>query len=226
MNASPRERALADAEDAARLGVWIATGILGLTVLVTSGELVLLRILAASGDVDDGLFGGLIAAHVTLQVTGALVRIAAAVYWIRWSWRLADELRELLPSWRPPGRKALAIWWFVPVANFVRPFQLTMQLEDALQRAANPSSVPGVDPKHSMIARVWWGAWLVSNVGGLFVKRLARHADSVDASVFSLGASVFFGVLGVVAGVAAVRLVMHYGAQLRAAWRLRAEAVS
>ncbi len=99
--------------------------------------------------------------------------LATVVFFLIWQYRAFNNLSalnaqnlEFSPGW------ALG-WWFIPFANFVKPFQVMRELW--------VGSDPEFDPDFGFFSSVasaptimgfWWGAWILTNITGNIVNRM------------------------------------------------------
>lgn len=96
-----------------------------------------------------------------LESTAGLVRIylvvggASAILFLAWLSRTVDNA-PAVGAGRPLVTPIWSIgWWFVPIANLVRPYQIVRDLHD---RMAIGTSIGG-----GWIVLVWWIAFLLGN---------------------------------------------------------------
>lgn len=96
-------------------------------------------------------------------------------------------------------------WYFVPFANLIKPFQATKEIYQATD--------PGADadnwrwrPVPSLL-NWWWGAWIVSNVLGGIIGRLALSSHASSMLVFTSALDVIDGLLDLALSLLAVRVV-------------------
>lgn len=102
-------------------------------------------------DVFAGLVGGLAVATVGLLLICAILTLI----WIHRAMSVAHELTPTLTI--SPG--AAVGWWFVPLANFVLPFQAMREIWEG--------SAPDDDTgSGNALLGIWWAAWIVRAVAG------------------------------------------------------------
>ena len=71
-------------------------------------------------------------------------------------------------------------WFFVPIANFVRPFQAMKELWQASHAGAEWSKSSSTNLVNS-----WWCLWLLSGVYGNVIGRLFTSENSIDEVIMS-----------------------------------------
>lgn len=141
-----------------------------------------------------------------ISIGGLAALAIAGVGWLVWQHRAhsnltalgADELR-FTPGWAVG-------WWFVPLANLVRPAQVMSELI----RASDPAygTVDRTDQQTPRIVWVWWLTWVV---GGLMSYGITRASFDDLASLLSrdrvLIASEVLHAIAALLAIALVRLV-------------------
>ena len=133
-----------------------------------------------------------------------LVFVATAVVWAMFVHRSCANAHalgavgmEFTPGWAVG-------WYFVPIANLFKPGQAMQEIYRATDPAADPDHWRW-RPVPSLL-NWWWGAWVVSNVLGGMIGRLAL-ASNPSALGVSVALDVLDGALDVVLSVLAVRVV-------------------
>jgi len=102
------------------------------------------------------LFGVILAISVIGGRALPALLLACFISFLVWLYRAQSNLQAFgAPSRWTPGW-AVA-WWFVPLINLVRPFQV---LSD-LQGASRPLQTDGT-PSGAWLIRLWWVCWLVT----------------------------------------------------------------
>jgi len=94
-------------------------------------------------------------------------------------------------------------WWFVPVANLVRPEQAVEEAwraADPALRDSTPDSRRGLPAP--MLVRVWWGTWIVSSVTAVGASvgstaTLAGLHDATNGQLVSVTVRIVAAVLAV-----------------------------
>lgn len=114
-----------------------------------------------------------------LQYGGLGLRLVVMLLWCVWLYRAyrrlqragVEELRHS-PGW------AVA-WYFIPLANLVKPYQVMMEL----WRRSHQEWVSG----SSGLVQAWWGCWLLSNLVANLASRMYSGAqgpaEMVNASL-------------------------------------------
>jgi hypothetical protein len=124
--------------------------------------------------------------------------VATAIAYLAWLSRTVDNIPHLtgeLPMVTP--RWSIG-WWFVPIANVFKPYQI---VKDAATRLApNPSSA-----EHGVIL-TWWLVWIASGLLGTIVSRLPEPETLNDLTTW-FAANLIADVVLVVAAILAIIVV-------------------
>jgi hypothetical protein len=109
---------------------------------------------------------------IASAVVWLVVFVVTAIVWCVWQHRaqrnaiaLADGKLEFTPGWAVG-------WWFVPFANFVKPFQSVREL----WKASHGGHKGRVVATWSVIGW-WWGLWLGAGVLGRIFVRVGSEND-------------------------------------------------
>jgi hypothetical protein len=134
--------------------------------------------------------GGLVAAIVACT-------LGTCIGFLAWMHRAADNARALMPNaiftFTPGGCVG---WWFVPLANMVKPFQAMREIHAASLLAMQAQKSEYTPLLGSVVApallQLWWGAWVVSNIADRVLTRAAESNPSVAMvpAVLSLAAGI------------------------------------
>ena len=133
-----------------------------------------------------------------------VVFLATAVLWAMFVHRSCANAHELgargmefTPGWAVG-------WYFVPFANLFKPGQVMQEIYRATDPGADPDNWRW-SPVPSLL-NWWWGAWVVSNVLGGMMARMAFASNPWSLGV-SVALDVVDGALDVVLSVLAVRVI-------------------
>ena len=141
--------------------VWISVAINVAAVLADAYMLSFLQRLRAgtAGDSDAGRADVFVASTVGLQFVAYSV---IAIVFLMWLYRARANLVPLGiedARWKPGWAIA---WFFIPIMNYFRPYQVVAEL----WRASDPTAVPGSWHQRpgSGLLPWWWVLYLVGNV--------------------------------------------------------------
>ncbi|HEY8042425.1 MAG TPA: DUF4328 domain-containing protein [Polyangiaceae bacterium] len=143
---------------------------------------------------------------VAVAFLGSLV--LAAIFFGIWIHRAAKNLRGLgrLGMQFSPG--GCVGWFYVPFANFVRPFKAVSEL----WRASDPQadSYSWTMASSTSLLGVWWGTWIVGNI-------ISNISARIDDPSTSGGIGLMGSALIAVAAVACILLMRGVSARQGAA---------
>ena len=115
------------------------------------------------------------AVYDTLSGVVALVMIlsmaACALTFLRWL-HLAVRTANMLGVSQDSPRWAVA-YWFIPLANLIRPYQFLRDLRRALG-----------GPAEERLLQWWWAAWVAASLGNRVSTSLTQRVEN-DGSLFS-----------------------------------------
>jgi uncharacterized protein DUF4328 len=143
-----------------------------------------------------------VAAIARLQL---LVFILSGIAWLLWLYRAYANLRlvgtrqsRFTPGWAVG-------YWFVPLVNLVRPYQIVADLwrrSDTQNGEATvvPSGVPALLP-------LWWGVYLIDNIMGRVILSFSANAETIEAIRTSSDLSMVGDAIGFVSAILALRVV-------------------
>lgn len=137
------------------------------------------------------------------------VYVAGVVAFLMWLYRcyvnlpsLMSDSNEFTPGWAVG-------WWFIPLANLIKPFQAVRNLwseSDPDIDLTTPGFLSSVQAGAPGFMAFWWGAWLLSN----FVSNaLGRYFDPEIPSTLDISAYGFVisGTLTAIAAVLALKVI-------------------
>jgi hypothetical protein len=170
----------------------------GLLDLVNRAEAGLLTV--AEGEAFDNAFASMGA----IQTVALIATAVAYLAWLHLSIENTPGLGGGVPSVTP---RWSVIWWFIPFANLVKPYQV---VADLYRRMA-----PRLDIGVGLVL-VWWLFWvvsnLVSNLGGITYGRAETIAALREAFEFYSYADLGDAVAAVLA-IAVVLRIQHWADQ-------------
>ncbi len=129
-----------------------------------------------------------------------LLFVSTVIAWCIWQHRAQHNAREL-SSTRLDYTAGWAVgWWFVPFANYVKPFSAVREMWRASAGSIGWRSEPSWH-----VLGWWWGTWVASNLLGSL--RAATSGAEVESLRRGDVIAVVSVMLGMVAAILAVRIV-------------------
>lgn len=169
---------------------------------------------AAGGGLSTGDANAYDSTTSMLAAIGVVALIAAAVAVLAWLSRSVDDVPSLglgLPTVTP---RAAIGWWFVPIANFWKPFQVAQDLRARVKPA-------GRDPTPWLLG-AWWTLW----IGGNLVAYVAYLVEGGATTLDTLRTSLEIQLLSSAGVIAAGVLLMFAIRQLQTWMDQRASATA
>ncbi|MFZ1699761.1 MAG: DUF4328 domain-containing protein [Pyrinomonadaceae bacterium] len=137
------------------------------------------------------------------------VYITGVVAFLMWLYRcyvnlpaLMSDSNEFTPGWAVG-------WWFIPLANLVKPFQAVRSLwseSDPDIDLTTPGFLTNVQAGAPGFMALWWGAWLLSNFASNALSRYFDPDVPATLEVSSYG-FVISGTLTAFAAVLALKVI-------------------
>ncbi len=111
--------------------------------------------------------------YAVAAVVHLLLQIITHVIFGMWIYRAAANVVaaqvsgfDYTPGWAVG-------WLFVPIANLFKPYAAMLQIDNA----SRGRDGHGLD-QGNLLLRLWWGAWLISNIVGNISFRLSLRAET------------------------------------------------
>ncbi|SEH20139.1 protein of unknown function [Sphingopyxis sp. YR583] len=140
--------------------------------------------------------------YASVALLSVAVTIATIIFFSMWIYRAAANVAaaEVVGFDYTPGWSVG--WFFIPIANLVKPFQAMRQIWNA----SHGHRADALDHGNGLLT-IWWATWLVSNIANNISTRLSLRADTIDDAQLAT----MFGIVGSVVSLilypSALRLV-------------------
>jgi hypothetical protein len=110
---------------------------------------------------------------------------------------LGAQGMEFTPGWAVG-------WWFVPIANLVKPYQAVSEV----YKASDPEAKPGSWQFGDMpsLFGLWWAAWIIGNILSNIETRMVFSSDP-DIVFMGAWLGVVANLIGIVAAYLAMKVV-------------------
>jgi hypothetical protein len=179
------------------LALWADVIQLGLVTDIRDGQRVGLEELTESDD--------RVATAGILQAGAYVACIVAFLIWYGRAFRNLERLGARGLHW---GKRAVFVYWFVPIVNLFLPKQVV----NDIWRASDPS-LPAVTRNWEglrvpALLHWWWGLWLISSfVSNVFFRRTLDAADNPSELVSVATGYVVIDVIDIVPAILAILVV-------------------
>lgn len=165
----------------------------------------LLSRLAAGGHLSPGEAEANDARHGAIGRLQIVALVVTGVVWLFWLYRAYSNLglsgtkqARFTPGWAVG-------YWFIPVVNLVRPYQIVVDLWQRSEQANARDSALGL-PRPALVSW-WWGVYLLSGFAGRVFAALVRQAKSVDELINATDVGMMVDAIGIVSALLAVMVV-------------------
>ncbi|MFV8749303.1 DUF4328 domain-containing protein [Nannocystaceae bacterium ST9] len=100
----------------------------------------------------------------------------ALIWWI-WATRAANNLRTFGVEYLEFDPRALVWWWFVPIFQWIRPYQGIAELWKASAASATgkPNDWPSLEPPKYF--QLWWAMWLARSILSAISQQMTKTED-------------------------------------------------
>ncbi len=145
--------------------------------------------------------------QVIIRIVSLCVLIINIVFFIMWFRRayyniqLAGLSTDYTEGWA-------AGCWFVPIMNWVRPYQIMKEIWNKTQDAT-PAII---DHKTGSFIGVWWAVYLASYFASTIVTRMMGSFESIDGLISETWADIGTNLLDIVSATISVVLVLKTSA--------------
>ncbi len=143
--------------------------------------------------------------------TQTFLYIVSAVLFLVWLYRTSKNLPSLgaqnvrfSPGWAVG-------WFFIPIMNLLRPYQVVSEIE-RLSEPDNDPHIVGFRNNFNIVAW-WWTFYLISNFIGQIVMRIALRGESLSdylTSTYAYMVSDSIDVVGIIITVMMVRQITRF----------------
>jgi len=137
------------------------------------------------------------------------IRIATIVVFLVWMYRANNNLRPLGASYLEFSPGWAVGWWFIPLANLVRPYQAIREIWcESDPEVTEPVlfSSPSLRVAPPFMA-IWWGCWLVGNILTNISGRMSSPGN-LDLLMPTAIVSILAGVLTIIAAALAAKIIL------------------
>lgn len=163
----------------------ITIAVVGLSVLAGFYDAYTYATLPAKVDPAETLFTSDVVWGLAMLVQYPLVIITFIIF-LWWIYRTNKNLRTLSNTWMEFTPGWSVGWFFIPFANFYKPYQVVKEIWNASH---------GNETADRSLVGWWWALWLISIYAGRLVSRLVTTSN--DASGYAteyMLQSVLFGI--------------------------------
>lgn len=138
--------------------------------------------------------------RTTVQISGSfvLVLIVGGLAYMAWLSRAVENAPALGAGTPPHSPRGAIGWWFVPLANFVVPYQIVSDLHDRLATVADSD-------RARPLLLGWWLTWMGGNLIG-YLTRFTGN-DTIDQLKAAITVTMISDAMNLVAAILAILVV-------------------
>ena len=143
-------------------------------------------------------------------VLSRVTAVATAIVFLMWMHRASSNLVSLGSHGQRYSPRAGIIWWFVPIAWFFIPFQVTKEIwKGSVPRQSVDDCEAWQNTATPMLMVFWWGIWLLDWLCSLTlaILPLSGLVTSTDDYIRHGWLSFFSGLIIIAAGVLLFKIV-------------------
>lgn len=172
---------MAESSGFAGLRQWLKWSLLGYAAMLAVESLACLLAIVLLSAATPGVGALQIAGTSLILMAGAaLVQVALniliAVLFLRLLYKAVQQARGFSPPFSYVSPGWAVGYWFIPVMNLYRPFQVVKEL---LKAGAAQSG--GKFPEQLLSA--WWAMFLISNFAGLYLARMDLDTSAISGII-------------------------------------------
>ncbi len=145
----------------------------------------------------------------TVAVTSIVMYFACSVPFLMWVYRGYQNLPALGAQHLEHTPGMAVGWWFVPIANLVKPYTVVAEV----WQNSDPAGIGQFARRSSAgLVGLWWGVFITRNIGATVVSRLyatAIHERNINDIMTYTAADGFIHTVSLAAAVLAILVVLR-----------------
>lgn len=167
-------------------------------------QVVVLRRAAEGVEVSDATAALTDLVYVGIGLLQALAFVVTGIVFLTWLHRAYSNLRAIGTGETRFAPRWAVVWWFVPVANCIRPYQIVTET----WRRSEWLNAPGTSSQEVPALVGWW--WILFVVSGGIAQVFSRRieaAESIEETIFATWLGIVSDAMSCVAALLAVVVV-------------------
>ncbi len=138
---------------------------------------------------------------------GLATFIAAAVSLLSWQFRVSSNLSSLGAANQRFSPRWAVGWWFVPIMNVFRPYQVMAEIWRASDPSVARDTVRWKASKAAALLGWWWALWLIGTYIGRISGKLFASGDTAEDLILANQIGTVSILISIVVAVLAIFLV-------------------
>jgi hypothetical protein len=189
--------------------IWATLAIEVISVISDYFQYRLISGMVAGEPIDMGLAESNDMRQRLIGITAIIVLIVSAIIYVRWFRRAFYNLETKTRGLQFSNNDA-ASCWFIPLLNLYKPFQI---MDEMYRRTEILLSEQVKDYKASFTfynIRWWWAFWILHNIAGQIVFRMAMAAETADEILNATIFSMVTGLINIPLALIAILVIQDY----------------
>lgn len=203
------------------LKLWLKRTLMGFVGALALESLACLVVIAlamgaSGGDIGGGqarVVEGCLMLIAVCAVVELIFNIAIVVLFLRLLYKAVQQARGFTPSFTYVSPGWAVGYWFIPLMNLYRPFQVIQAWFKACAEQTGGKPAAG-----EQLLNAWWGMFLLSNIVGWIVAKQDTDMGTVQGILayagYTLGSDLLFIVASVLFWLVIQRMVTALGSTL------------
>ena len=135
--------------------------------------------------------------------------VISGIMFIRWFRRAYFNL-HLKVSKLNHSEGWAAGYWFVPIANFYRPYQIMKEMYVETSKIIGYTTKTDYSSRSLKTLVWWWSFWIISNLLGQFIFRYTMKAESIDELIISTISGITANIIGIPLAIITIKVIKNY----------------
>ena len=144
-----------------------------------------------------------------IAIAYMLAYVISGIMFIRWFRRAYYNL-HLKVSGLNHSEGWAAGYWFVPIANLYRPFQIMKEMYVETSKILGSTTNTENSSKSLQALIWWWTLWIISNILGQIIFRYTRAAESLDELSISTILGIIANIIGIPLAIITIKVIKNY----------------
>lgn len=140
--------------------------------------------------------------------THIIIFIISGIVFIRWFRRAYYNLHLVVDNLNHTEGWA-AGYWFVPIANLYRPFQIMKELYGETINYLRKNNIESNFPSKKPLIW-WWSFWIINEILDRIIFQYARRAETIDELIFSTKLNMLECLIGLPLCIITVSVIKNY----------------
>jgi hypothetical protein len=142
-------------------------------------QLIMLSAAQSGGGIDTATAEANDTRHMIVGVAALLGALTCLVLLLVWVYAVHANLPSLKPARLEFSHGWAVGWFFVPIANLVKPYQVVREI----WTSSDPSPLLGIAPAGTALLGWWWGLRIASAVAERALSSVSEHQNTIEGLI-------------------------------------------